>query len=369
MRHERTSRLGLSSSRDGPRREPRRGPRRPPARPPHRLHRVPHRPARRPARQRRARCAPSSSRPTARGRAVLAEELTRRTGHLDAVRRLVAGRQAGDRLPRLGEPRERASGRRSTRRSASRPTAGSSTRYLRRPRDRQGDERDRRRAGQPPQRAACSSCPATRRSLGFTGADRRRLAPVRDGPRRHGTSATRARASRSSPTASRVSRRQARSPTTRPTGSSSPTPTARTPAGRDRPAVQLRARVVARRRWVLFLAGEHYDCHPTSSRPDGTGLRSSPTATATGAWIDVPRRPRLPRRQQRLAGLVARRPVRLLHRQGGHQRRAVPRHARRQAEQLTHDAGRLAALPPAPLARRQAGWPTARSATASGSCT
>jgi len=26
-------------------------------------------------------------------------------------------------------------------------------------------------------------------------------------------------------------------------------------------------------RWVLFLAGEHYDCHPHLVRPDGTGLR------------------------------------------------------------------------------------------------
>ena len=96
--------------------------------------------------------------------------------------------------------------------------------------------------------------------------------------------------------------------------------------GRDRPAVQLRAAVVAGRHTrLLFLAGEHYNCHPHVVR----GRRHRPAEARRPRRLPgrgrVPRRARLPRRQQRHAGLVGRRQVGLLHGQGRPERRAVPR--------------------------------------------
>ena len=77
---------------------------------PDRLHRVPHRLDRAAGMRTSPRCErgrrASTGRPTFHRRGV-----DPRAGRLDAVRRLVARRSAGDRRPRLGEPRERPMGR------------------------------------------------------------------------------------------------------------------------------------------------------------------------------------------------------------------------------------------------------------------
>ena len=63
------------------------------------------------------------------------------------------------------------------------------------------------------------------------------------------------------------------------------------PPDRDRPPLQLRAPVVGQRRHLLFLAGEHENCHPYVANADGTGLRK--LADRGGyrgviAFLDVP---------------------------------------------------------------------------------
>ena len=141
-------------------------------------------------------------------------------------------------------------------------------------------------------------------------------------------------------------------------------------ARQDRPAVQLRARSGRRTGpWLLFLAGEHYDCHPHVVRADGTGLKK--LADRDGyrgviEFLDVPD----------FHGGSSDVPVWSADGKSVFYTAKVGRNvelfrvdARRQGEQLTDDAGRLAALPPAARRRTASGWSTARSATASGSCT
>ena len=57
---------------------------------------------------------------------------------------------------------------------------------------------------------------------------------------------------------------------------------------------------------LLFVAGEHDNCHPYVANADGTGLRKLADRGGYRGRDRVPRRPRLPRRQQRHPGLVDR---------------------------------------------------------------
>jgi len=63
--------------------------------------------------------------------------------------------------------------------------------------------------------------------------------------------------------------------------------------------------VVAGRRVGAFVAGEHYDCHPYVIKADGTGLKKLASRNGYRGRHRYSRRVRLPRRQQRLAGVAA----------------------------------------------------------------
>ena len=195
-----------------------------------------------------------------------------RAGFLDAVRGLVAGRSPGDRRPRLGEPRQRPLGGGAPaipiqrRRLAVRHEPGQ-------PRHRTAPRTSRRSTGSASTTPASSSGRTIRSKLGFQAIIDGNSHPFRmdrDGTNKHdltkdskefayGFSASKDgapdRLSQELPGLRGRCRRLER------------------PQDRDRPALQLRAQWSADGKHLLFVAGEHYNCHPYVVRADGTGLR------------------------------------------------------------------------------------------------
>ena len=158
-----------------------------------------------------------------------------------------------------------------------------------RPGQRQGDERDRRRAGQPLQRVpAVSWPPATRRKLSFSAMIDGVTRPFRDGPRRQ----EQARADQGIP------RTWSTACPSRRTASAAPT---KTPDYRlflaDADGSNAKQVKTGQRfhlmpswspdgAWVLFVAGEHYDCHPHVVKADGTGLKKLASRNGYRGVID-----------------------------------------------------------------------------------
>ena len=218
-------------------------------------------------------CGPSSSRPTAPAGASLAEELTREPDTWTQF----AGWSPDGKTAIIGRgwqsPENAQVGRGAQDVPLHARTAGSYDSYLLDLATRQGDERDRRRARQLLQQrpVLLARRPDEAR---LHGADRRQLAPLPHGPRRQEQGRPDRRTRRSSPTASAAS------------------PDGKRIAYHKNYQVYLAdadgsnaVHVKTGKpfnfvptwspdgKWVLFLSGEHYNCHPHVVRADGTGLK------------------------------------------------------------------------------------------------
>ena len=121
--------------------------------------------------------------------------------------------------------------------------------------------------------------------------------------------------------------------------------------------------------WVLFVAGEHYDCHPHVVKADGTGLKKLASRNGYRGVIDYLDVYDFHDGSSDLPVWAPDSKSVFYTAKVGQQRRAVPRHARRQERTADRHAGRVDALPPGSRRPTASGWSTARSATASGSST